>query len=440
MIKKNDELLLDITSYTSEGYGVGKHNCIAVFVPFALEGEQVLVHIIKVARSYAIGKIVKILKRSDARIEPSCKFYQKCGGCDLQHVSYDQSLKIKQQIVKDAFAKLGGLKVEVEEVCESQEFMYRNKIAVPLCTDDNAQVSMAMYRKSSHNAVVIDECLLAHKEITEICKQVVELLSKYFEEKEVFKHLVVRKLKNGALITIVSSKALDARLLKKLFAALSSKFESLNLGLYTCKKLMDNNVILEGNIKHVAGIKNIEIDVLGINVEIAPLSFFQVNFEVMQKLYQKVLEQASGYREVIDAYSGAGLLSALLAKTAKHVYGIEIVKEAVENANNLKLKNNIKNLTNICKDAKDALPKLINEHKDALLVLDPPRKGVDKSVIEAIKNSKPVKIIYISCNPATLARDAKLLSECYDISYVKPFDMFSKTSSVETLCVFTLKL
>jgi len=443
MIEKNQELEVEIESYASEGQGVARHNGFVIFVPMAIVGEVIKVHIIKVTKSYAVGKIIDIVKPSKARCNPKCLVFGKCGGCSLQHVTYEETVNIKKQIVEDAFIKIAGLNnICVNDVVKSENiYNYRNKSAFPLCVV-NDKLEVCMYRTSSHNPVVIGNCAISYDIINKCAEIFKNYANKNFKVSELvnFRHLVIRVIENKLLITIVSDKPLKN--VTSLYFGLLTKLNLSegSLGLFWCKKSLDNNVILEGTIKHLLGVNQINAEILGVNVSVSPLSFFQVNFDIMNLIYQKVQNSISNNEVVVDAYSGAGLMSALIAKKAKHVYGIEIVEDATKNANTLKEVNQISNLTNINGDMNIELPRLLSKIKKIdVLVVDPPRKGIDNSVLETIMRMSPSKIIYVSCNPATLARDVKLLLEKYTVKEIQPYDMFPQTSHVETFVVLEKK-
>jgi len=441
MIEKNQEFEVVIESYGSDGQGVSRINGFVVFVPFALIGEIVRIHIIKVTKSYAVGKVIEIIKPSINRVPNKCNVFGRCGGCALQHSSYNHSLDIKKSIVEDALNKIGGFKnIPVKDVVASKnKYEYRNKASFPLFVNEEGKLEVCMYRTLSHNPVYLENCPISLSIINktaEIFKNFVNLNYGVNDLKRL-KYLVVRAVENKLLIVVVSDCQIKNanRLYYDIKTGLDLSDDA--LGIYWCKKSKDNNVILEGTIKHLLGIKNISANILGVNVEISPMSFFQVNVDIMTEIYKKVQCSIKKEDVVIDSYSGAGLLSSLIAQKAKHVYGVEIVKEATENANALKRNNNIDNLTNVNGDALIEVPKLIERLKKVdTIILDPPRKGADEKVLKTIVNALPDKIIYISCNPATLARDLKVLCESnYKIEEVEPFDMFPQTSHVETFVV-----
>lgn len=436
MIEKNQELEVQISGIASEGQGIARVNGFVVFVPFAMEGEIVKIHIIKVTKSFAVGKIMEIVKASKERVEPFCPYFYKCGGCSLQHMSEKAQLCFKKQVVQDALKKLGGFdNVNVDDVvCSDKQIEYRNKSAFPLFVDENSKLHVCMFKELSHTPIFIDECKITNSQNMKIAFAFEDIANKFYNSsKKDFLHLVIRTIENKSLVTVVTKKHIkNANIM---FEALKNalKLDESSLGLFECIKKTDNNVILEGDANHLFGLKSINFEIMGIMASVSPLSFFQVNIDVMTKIYAYVNSLVSG-ETVVDAYSGAGLMSAILSKSAKKVYGIEIVEDATKDADRLKELNGIKNLENINGDTSIVLPRLQKEIQKYTLVLDPPRKGVDESVAKCICESKPDKVVYVSCNPATLARDLKIIcAGGYEILSVKPFDMFPQTAHVETV-------
>lgn len=436
MIEKNQEFEVEICGYASEGQGVAKKDGFVIFVPFALENEIVKIHIIKATKSFAVGKIVEILKPSPERIDARCQHFGKCGGCSLQNMAYEEQLKFKKQVVCDALQKLGGFEnIGVCDVVRSEcEFCYRNKSAFPLFVDEKNQLRVCMFKELSHNPVFISECPITEQKNMKIAFAFQEIANEFFNQMKMnFLHLVVRTIEGKSLVVLVTKKHIKNA--NVLFDGLKNRLKMTEneLGLFECLKKSDNNVILDGEIVHLGGIKNIEFEMMNVKMSVSAQSFFQVNIGVMKKIYEKVNSLVAS-EVVVDAYSGAGLMSAILSKSAKKVYAIEIVEEATKDADRLKEKNTIQNLQNINGDASVVMSLLQKELKEYTLVLDPPRKGVDEKVVESVKKSMPSKIVYVSCNPATLARDLKLICEGgFQIDEVVPFDMFPQTSHVETV-------
>lgn len=436
MIEKNQELEVDITGYASEGQGVARVDGFVVFVPLALIGERVKIHIIKVTKSYAVGKLIEVIKPSFARIGAKCTHFGKCGGCALQNMQYESQLEYKKNVVKDALEKIGGFEnVNVCNVVRSEkQFGYRNKSAFPLFIDASGKLRVCMFKGLSHNPVFIEECPLTDEINMKIAFAFQDIVNQFYNKtKKEFLYVVIRTIDSKSLVTIVSKKSIKNP--KIIFDYLKKKLnkDDKDIGLFECVKKTDNNVILDGEVRHLCGISAIEFEILGIKTMVSPASFFQVNFDVMQKIYKKVNELVKG-EVVVDAYSGAGLMSAMLSKSAKQVYAIEIVKEATKDAEHLKHLNNIKNLVNLNGDTSEVLPKIQGQLGKYSLVVDPPRKGIDDGAIKCICENKPDQIVYVSCNPATLARDLKsICSVGYKVDLVQPYDMFPQTPHIETL-------
>jgi len=442
-MKKNENITTTINNYGCNAEGVAKCNGQTVFVPYSLIGEKIDGIIIKANSNYAIAKITNITNKSVERITAPCPYYTKCGGCQLQHTNYLNTLKVKTEIVQNAITSIGKIDYKIPlTIASSNEYHYRNKIAMPINPKTR---KLGMYRLGSHNIIDIDNCLLQKNNIAILIETINQYLSitkndVYDDDtkKGLLKSIVAREVNNSILVTIVinGDDLNDKALLTNL---LQSKFNNMGLSLNINK--LNNNVILTNNFIHIYGLKSVEQTEFGITYSINNQSFLQVNDEIKTLMYQKIFEETKN-DVVIDAYSGAGLLSAMLAKNSKEVYGIEIVTAATKLADELKEKNEVQNLTNINGDCAEELPKILNkltddEKENLTIVLDPPRKGCDKKVLEAIIGARPSKIIYMSCDPSTLARDLNILltNNNYKIKFIQPYDMFPQTKHVETLAV-----
>ena len=441
-MNKNDKVNLTINNYGCNAEGVALFDGQVVFVPYSLIGENVDSTIIKQTSKTNLAKIDKINHQSDLRIKAPCPYFEKCGGCQLQHTTYQNALKIKTEIVQNAISNIGKINYEVLDTIASENmYHYRNKIAMPINPKTR---KLGMYRPASHKIVDVEDCLLQKDMISNLIKVFNHYLSLtkntiYDDTKKaLIKSVVSREIGNKLLVTVViNGKDLDDKNL--LADLLKRNFDNvgLNLNINTLK----NNVILSDTFVDVFGDNKAEIEENGIKYYISNQSFLKVNDDVKLNMYEAIFKEIENCC-VIDAYSGAGLLSAMMTKHAKFVYGIEIVKPATELADELAKKNNIKNLKNINGDCAIKLPELMNklsakEKNNLTVVLDPPRKGCDKKVLEAIIKVKPTKVIYMSCDPSTLARDLKILQDelKYSIKYIQPYDMFPQTKHVETLAV-----
>lgn len=407
-----------------------------IFVPYALKDEEVEIEIEKEKSKFVMGKLTKILLPSKNRVNSPCPYFQICGGCDLQHLDYTNQLELKTKIVKNNLSNIAKIDADVLPCVPCQKkYYYRNKMTFPIGTE------LGMFKQNSHNIISIDKCLLD----TNFSKKAIGIFNKFIKENKVafydektriglLKYLVVRNLDNNFLFTLVinENKLTNSEQLIKL---LCENFE--NFGIYLNINKQNTSEILSPNFIHLYGLKSLTKTENGITYQIGPYSFLQVNEEIQSLIYSKVQNLISKDEIVINAYSGAGLLSAQISKKAKKIIAIEINKQAHENANDLIKQNNIFNVENLCGDCKTILPKIAKNLKNFVIILDPPRVGVDKAVIEAIKKARPNKIIYISCNPATLARDIKEFTN-YKISYIQPYDMFPETKHIETVVCLTL--
>lgn len=427
------DLTVTIVDLGINGEGIAKHDGAVIFVPFALKDEVVKIHIIYAKSKFYVGKILDIITPSPYRVKPVCPYFSKCGGCDLQHLEYNQTLNFKTNLVSNTLKNVGKLDVvdKVLPCISANQYYYRNKFSFPIGYDGEGYVGM--YKENSHTIIKIDNCHIQQPWALDVITIFNNFLrtaknSIYNEQSKegLIKHLVCRMEQNHLLICVVvnGNKLNEYDLLIEM---LKEKFANFSLMLNINK--LQNNVILTETYKILYGNPQISLNQEGLKYNISLNSFMQVNTQIANMIYSKVKEKVKN-EVVVNAFSGAGFLSGLLAQSAKFVYGIEIVESAHLDAETLKSTNNITNLKNICGDAKIELPKI----KDfEFIVLDPPRKGCGKDVMDTILNVMPNKILYISCNPATLARDLAYLNGKYEIEFVQPFDMFPQTRHVETL-------
>ncbi len=447
MIKKNDVIDVEILNLGVNGEGVARHDGIVIFVPYALPGELVKIQIINTKQKAYIGKIVEVLQPSKCRIKPLCPYFAKCGGCQLQQCEYNETLQFKRNLVQNAITHIGKLDHKVQNTVASERYYYRNKFAFPI---DPITRKIAMFRPNSHKMVPIDNCYLQEG----WCLDIINIFNNFLQKTDVaiyneesgdglIRHIVARGVDGKILITVViNGNSLPN--LQLLIKMLSEKLDNFGLNININKQ--DSNVILSNDFVHIYGLKEIELCEYEIKYTINNASFMQINNHIKHAIYDKVLSEISANDVVIDAYSGAGLLTAIMSKKCKFAYGIEIVEPAVKSADNLTKINNLHNIKNICGDTTKELPKLVKNLKkddNVIVVLDPPRKGCDKAVMNTIASVKPNKILYISCNPSTLARDLYNLCEItsdYEIKYIIPYDMFPNTKHVETLCCLQLKM
>ena len=449
VIQKNEHFEIEIIDMGEGGEGIGKINDFTLFIPGGLIGDLVEVRIVKVKKSYGYGKMIKLIKPSPFRQEVSCELGGKCGGCQLQHMNYKAQLEWKQKKVENCLKRIGKLEnIVVEPTLGMEEpYRYRNKAQYPIRKEDG-KVVMGFFAPRSHRLVPLSDCAIQHVDNARIMEIVRKFLqdndiSIYNEEthKGLVRHLVIKTGYHAEEIMVclvINGKKLPHS--EKLVKALQEipQICSIILNHHVEK----NNVILGDSCTVLSGKPNI-IDSIGpLKFNISPLAFFQVNPLQTEVLYQKALEYAelTGKEIVWDAYCGIGTISLFLAQKAKKVYGVEIVPEAIENAKENAKLNGISNTEFFAGKAEEVIPDLYKKGVIAdTIVVDPPRKGCDTKLLETLKAMAPQKIVYVSCDPATLARDlAYLTNEAdYQVEKVQPVDMFPHTTHVE--CCVSLK-
>ena len=477
MIEKNTIITAVTSAIGSNGEGIIRHEGITFFVPACLPGEKVRFRVLKVKGGIGYGKIEEILTPAEERVREKCPVFSRCGGCQLQHMEYNLQLHFKQTAVQDCLRKIGGLNVEVKPTIKSDfPYEYRNKLQLPVGVDKEGNTVIGFYAERSHRIVPTDSCAIhpewAEKLIAVLKRYCAEWGVKgYDEEKKtgVLRHIVAREIGGKFLITLVCvKKSLPA--LPYLIEQLSRLFPVFSLYINVNDK--DTNVILGKEFHLVHGSPVYEAVEQGILYEAGPQTFLQVNENVRSKLYNTAIKSVieTGDEVVIDAYSGGGLLTAMLAKRAKRVYGIELEPEAVACADSLKAKNGLENMTNICGYVEEKLSHVMEKERDekVRLILDPPRAGIHRSVLKALLQSGIPSLTIISCNPSTLARDLGILTGrliekegsngeliknpayeglaedetlpgYYAPVKIQPYDMFPQTKHVETLVCLARK-
>lgn len=392
-----------ITDIDFQGRGIARIDNVVTFVDNALKGEVVDIEIIKKSKKFYEAKVVDIKRKSSKRIESPCPYYDKCGGCDLMHTDYQSQLKFKESKVKTTLNKFANLSPKIESIIPSDEiFNYRNKITFHVSND------IGFFEKKTNDFVKVDKCLICDQSINKLIKKLKKLELQYVT------NIIVRssKMTLEKMIIIEASKNIDTKVLE-------------NCG-SVYLKIKDKYI-------HKAGNKNIAEKMNDYIFYISPASFFQVNTFQAIKLYNKVKEyaQLNGNETILDLYCGTGTIGIYLAGNAKKAYGIEINEEAIKDANYNRKVNNIKNIEFFVLNANQFLNKI--KDKIDVVIVDPPRGGLDKRTINSILKLNPAKMVYVSCDVATLARDLNILKENYDILKVTPVDMFPNTCHVETV-------
>ncbi len=449
-MKAGDTATLNITDIAAGGDGVGKLSGMTVFVPQTCRGDRVEIQLTHVKSAYAYGKVTKILEASPHRREDFCPYYQNCGGCDFAHMAYAEQLSVKRQIVADAISRIGGFSdVPIKETLAApKQERYRNKMVFPLGTDEKAVACGGFYAPGSHDLIPLDDCRQGDSAASRWLSETVSFLNEHklsvYDEathKGLARRLFVRLAegtKEAMVALTINGKILPhAEELAERLLGIKTDFTLKSILLNIHKE--PNNLLLGKENKLLFGREYI-VDTLGdLRFHISPHSFYQVNPLQTENLYQTALDLAelSGTEAILDLYCGIGTISLFAAKSAGRVIGVEVVPQAIQNAKENAQRNNIQNAEFILGKAEDVAPSLAKE-KPAVIFLDPPRKGADQKALGAILTMAPEKAVYISCNPATLARDLAILCEKdYEIKTVIPVDMFPNTSHVECVVLMS---
>ena len=473
MIEKNDSICAVVEAIGSAGEGIIRHEGVTFFVPACLPGEKVRFRVLKIKNQIGYGKIEEVFTPAEERVREKCPVFLRCGGCALQHVDYNVQLAHKATVVKDALRKIGGIQISVPNAVKSDfPYGYRNKLQMPIGVDKDGKTVIGFYAERSHRIVPISACAIhpkwSEQLIAIIKRYVAECAVKGYDEQTktgALRHIVAREVGGKFIFTLVSAKR-ELPNVPYLIELLSKDFREFSL--YLNFNDNDTNVILGKEFRLVHGSGFFEAEEQGIRYEAGPVTFLQVNENVRAKLYKDAVKSVTGDGDevIVDAYSGGGLLTAMLAKKAKRVYGIELEEEAVRCADALKEKNALLNMTNICGKVEEKLPSVLEKEKGEKLrlILDPPRAGIARSVVKALLESGIPKLTLISCNPATLARDLGILtgrliendkgelvknpaytelldnetlSGYYEIERIQPYDMFPQTKHVESVVCLT---
>ena len=444
-LQKNQILDLTVEGYGTDAQGVCRADGFTVFAPYALPGERVRVRIVKVERRYAFGRVEAVLSPSPQRTVPPCPIYRRCGGCVAQHMRYEETLAFKRRQVRDCLARIGDISIDVPPVIGMENpWHYRNKGAYPV-GGSAGRPRVGFFAPRSHDLVDLPEagCAIQREEANEAVRAVkrwmrMASVSSYDENthKGLVRHIMVRAARTGETMVVLAINGESVPQADALVAQLRSAIPTLT-GVLLSVNRERTNVILGGRIVTLWGSDSMIDTLLGLRFRVSPLSFFQVNPEQTERLYSLALDfaQLTGSETVVDAYCGAGTISLLLARAAKRVVGIEIVPQAIADANENAARNGIENATFLVDAAEAALPRLVEEGlRPDVVMIDPPRKGCDEAVLRAIAASAPRRVVYVSCNPATLARDAALLvSLGYEPARIACVDMFCWTGAIETV-------
>ena len=439
-LKENNIYTATVEGYSSEGLGIVRIEGAVVFVPRAIRGEEIDLKITKVMKTAAAGEIVKIRKPSPERTKPECPYFGKCGGCDFQHMSYTEELSAKRQRVQDALTRIGGIDVAVEEILGAKDPMhYRNKSQYPVGADG----AIGFYQARTHKVVPIDRCLIQSEISDRTAKAVGEWMKRYkiapYDErthKGLIRHIYVRVNKKGESLCCVVANGRQVPREPELAAYITAAAPR-TVGVVLNTNTAVGNVILGDKYRTLWG-KDFLMDTLcGLDFKLSVPSFYQVNRAQAEVLYGKALEFAAltGEETVLDLYCGTGTITLCLARQAKKAIGAEIVPPAIEDAKENARRNRIENAEFFCGDASDIATKLEKEGlRPDVITVDPPRKGLAPEVIASIAAMGPGRVVYVSCDPATLGRDLKIFKEFgYATRRAVAVDMFPGTRHVESV-------
>lgn len=456
-MKPKDILTLNITGTSSDGRGIAKSNGKVIFVLGAVEGDTVSAEIYTVHKTYMTAGVIKIETPSPLRNNDACKYSERCGGCPLSHIRYEHQLKIKKQTVTDAFTRLSKINLDGVTVSDTvgmeNPIAYRNKMVFPI-GETNGVISGGFYSAKSHNIVPLDCCSAGDEINISILNTVLSFMKEHnikpYNEKSgkgSIRRVFVRTGYNSKQLMIVLCSA--KREIKNI-EGLVQKLKDLNCGKYVLKSIIlnvnrkPNNLVLGSENYVLFGTSAICDTLLGLKFSISPNSFYQVNPVQTEKLYTLALNAAAVTKDdtVLDVYCGIGTISLSAAQRAKKVIGVEIVDDAIKDARENAKLNNIENALFYCGAAENTVPAIINSHgKINTVIIDPPRKGSDNITLNSIVKAAPEKIVYVSCNPITLARDVKYLAENgYKLISLTPVDMFPNTSHIESVVLLSRKI
>ncbi|MGP4040905.1 23S rRNA (uracil(1939)-C(5))-methyltransferase RlmD [Gracilibacillus sp. D59] len=446
-VKKNQTIELTFEDITHEGAGVGKIDGYPLFVPYGLPGETAEVKVIKVKKNFGFGRLIEVTEESEDRVKPPCNVYYKCGGCQLQHMSYEMQLEMKRNQVESSLRKIGHIEdVPIHPTIGMEDpWRYRNKVQIPVGSK-NGELITGFYRKKSHE--IIDDmarCIITDEVNDRMVEAVRETANRlgipHYDEKShrgILRHIMVRSGQETkqTMVVLVTK--------KEKVHGLDTLIQEITETNPHVKSIVQNinpdrtNVILGKKTKVIWGEEYIYDQIGDIRFAISAKSFYQVNPPQTKKLYEKALEYAnlSGNETVIDAYCGIGTISLFLAQQAKKVYGVEIVPEAVSDAKENAKLNHIDNVEFFVGQAEKVMPWWRAQGlQPDVIVVDPPRKGCDEALLEAMLEMNPKRIVYVSCNPSTLARDLRILEDGgYETKEVQPVDMFPQTTHIENVC------
>lgn len=450
--KKNTVVTVDITDMGQDGEGIGKVEGYTLFVKDAVIGDRVQVKVMKAKKSYGYARLLEILIPSPDRVDPRCPCARQCGGCQIQALSYASQLKFKEEKVRSCLERIGGFeRIPLQPIIGMESpYRYRNKAQFPIGRGKDGRPVAGFYAGRTHTIIPQEDCVLGIRENQSILEVILGFMEEYsipaYREEDgtgLVRHVLIRSgfaTRELMVCLVINGEALPkAQVLVERLKDIAG-IASISLNINTAR----TNVILGDRVEVLWGKPYIEDVLDGVRYQISPLSFYQVNPIQTRELYRKALQYAGlhGTETVWDLYCGIGTISLFLAGQAGHVYGVEIVPPAIEDARKNAQLNGIENAEFFVGKAEEVLPRKYQEEQISadVIVVDPPRKGCDSAVLETMLQIRPKRIVYISCDPATLARDLKILCQGrYKLQKVQPVDMFPHTTHVETVCLLLRK-
>ena len=452
-LKKNDQVEIVIEDIGSEGEGIGKHEGYTLFIKDTMMGDRALVQVMKTGKSYGYARLVKLIEPSRFRVEPRCPIAAKCGGCQLMHVDYQKQLEYKENKVRNCLTRIGGFTdIPMEPISGMEEpYYYRNKSQYPVGRNKDGSVAIGFYAGRTHSIIDTKHCYIGAR----VNEEILAFLRTFIEKKQIepydeeqhsglLRHILIRMgFSSGEIMVCLVINGTKIPYQEELVEGLRKIPGMKSICLNVNKE--KTNVILGNKIIPLWGEPYITDSIGEVKYQISPLSFYQVNPVQTKKLYDLALEYAdlSGDEIVWDLYCGIGTISLFLAQKAKQVYGVEIIPQAIEDAKKNAQLNDINNAEFFVGAAEDILPKKYKEEniKADVIVVDPPRKGCDQSLLDTILAMAPKRVVYVSCDPATLARDLKYLCDRdYELTRVRAVDQFSHSTHVETVALLCRKI
>lgn len=450
MVEKNKEYIVAIIDNGYEGEGIAKIEDFTIFIPGVIKGEKCKILIVKVNKNFAYGKVLEILSKVEQRKDVDCVTYKRCGGCELRHIDYNYTLKMKQAIVQNLVNKTLSKQIEVEPTIGMKEpYYYRNKLQYPVGKNVEGKAVMGVFAKRTHEIIPVENCMIQNHYAQEVAKEFVKIINEqhisvYDEIKRsgAIRHIVIKiGVYTNEIMCIFVTNEEKIKNEELMIKQLTTKFPSI-------KTIVKN--VNRRNTNVILGDKNIVVfgdgyinDKLGkYTFKISPMSFYQTNPIQTEVLYNKTIEFADLKKEdiICDLYCGIGTIGIFASKHVKKVYGIEIVEEAIKMAKENAMINRVKNIEFMTGDVEKVFETMLQKKKVTpdVIIVDPPRRGLDNTTIETILKIGVSRLVYVSCNPATMVRDLKLLEMKYDVKKIQPVDMFPFTNGIE--CVTGLKL